>query len=163
MNILGIDCGLERLGWAVFSHTPNESPRYTYAASGLIKTSAKQPTHERLLVLFDQLNDVVKKHHVDHFVIEQLFFFKNQKTVIPVAQSQGAVMLSASQNGLPLEFLTPLQIKQIVTGYGNADKESVKKMIHLQLPDIELKGKIDDEIDAIACSLAYCCTSHNLL
>ncbi len=163
MNILGIDCGLERLGWSVFSLTPQGKDRYSYVASGLIKTSAKQQTHDRLFVIYEALNKVVQEYHIDQFVIEQLFFFKNLKTVIPVAQAQGVIMLAASSCRIPLEFLTPLQIKQIVTGYGQADKEAIKKMVHLQLPQLELAGKIDDEIDAIACALAYCCQARDLL
>ena len=64
-------------------------------------------------------------------------------------------MLLASQNMIAIEFLTPLQIKQVITGYGLADKIAVRKMIELTLK-INKKIKEDDEIDAIACGLAYC-------
>ena len=85
-------------------------------------------------------------------IVEQLFFFKNQKTFIRVAQAQGVALLLAAQNKIRVKFLTPLQIKQTVTGYGKADKKSIQKMIKLEL---QIDIKQDDEADAIACGLAY--------
>ena len=85
-------------------------------------------------------------------VLEQLLFFKNQKTFIRVAQAQGITMLLAAQNKIKVEFLTPLQIKQIVTGYGQADKLAVQKMIKLTTGIVLTQ---DDEADAVACGLAY--------
>ncbi len=94
-------------------------------------------------------------------VLERLFFFRNQKTVITISQAQGVILLLAAQNNIPVEFLTPLQIKSIITGYGKADKKAVQKMISLTLkiPDITQ----DDESDAVACGLAYCYLNKNLI
>ena len=61
-------------------------------------------------------------------------------------------MLLAAQNKIKVEFLTPLQIKQIITGYGQADKKSVQKMIKLTT---KIDINQDDESDAVACGLAY--------
>ncbi|OGK42842.1 crossover junction endodeoxyribonuclease RuvC [Candidatus Roizmanbacteria bacterium RIFCSPLOWO2_01_FULL_35_13] len=152
MIILAIDSGLEKTGFAVFKKDKS-SP--VYIASGLIITDKKKKTERRVWEIYNRLNDVIKEYRPTLIVIEQLFFFKNQKTVISVAQTQGAILLLASQNNIPVEFLTPLQIKQTVTGYGLSDKESVRKMIGLTLK-IDKKIKEDDEIDAIACGLAYC-------
>ena len=85
-------------------------------------------------------------------VLEQLLFFKNQKTFIRVAQAQGVSLLLAAQNKIKVEFLTPLQIKQSITGYGQADKKSVQKMIKLEMG---ININQDDEADAVACGLAY--------
>jgi crossover junction endodeoxyribonuclease RuvC len=158
MKILSIDSGLERTGYAVFENIKHKP---VYIASGLIKTSAKGSVPTRLKQIYDELDGIIDKYKPDAMVVEQLFFFKNQKTVIVVAQTQGVVQLIAAQKAIPLSFLAPLQIKQIVTGYGNADKKSVEKMV--ALGGIDVKGKIDDEIDAIACALAYCYLNKNLI
>ena len=152
MIILSIDSGLEKTGFAVFQKGKNEP---TYLTSGLIKTDNKKKTDRRVLEIYNRLNDVIKEYRPVSIVIERLFFFKNQKTVISVAQTQGVILLLASQNKISVEFLTPLQIKQTVTGYGLSDKKSVRKMIGLTLK-IDKKIIEDDEIDAIACGLAYC-------
>ncbi len=159
MIVFAIDSGLERTGYSVFR---NES-QPEYLDSGLITTPSKYSLSRRLELIYDALATQCKKHKPNVMVIEQLFFFKNQKTVIPVAQAQGVAQLLAAQQQIPVEFLTPLQIKQIVTGYGQSDKESVKKMIRLTLPKLDLNKKIDDEIDAIACGLAYCYRNKKLL
>ena len=165
MRILSIDSGFDRTGYAVF----DKLSKPVYITSGLIKTSPKKKLPVRLMEIFDALNNVIIEFKPEQMVIEQLFFFKNQKTVIPVAQAQGVSLLVAAQHNIPLEFLTPPQIKQMVTGYGNADKKSVLKMLILTLSStpgvkrVDLTGKIDDEIDAIACGLAFCHLQKNLM
>jgi len=88
-------------------------------------------------------------------VLESLYMFKNQKTVLKVSQAIGVIELAGAIHNLPIVRLTPLQIKQIVTGYGTADKQSVLKMIGLTLAD-KIVIKDDDQADAVACGLAYC-------
>jgi len=145
MTILSIDSGIERTGYAIFKDKK-------YVTSALIKTSKKLKTEIRLREIYLKLVEIMKQFKPDVMVLEQLLFFKNQKTFIRVAQAQGVVMLLAAQNDIKVEFLTPLQIKQIVTGYGQADKLAVQKMIKLTT-DIDIKQ--DDEADAVACGLAY--------
>lgn len=145
MTILSIDSGIERTGYAIFKDKK-------YVISALIKTSKEKPTEIRLEEIYSKLKEVFKKYKPDLMVLEQLLFFKNQKTFIRVAQAQGIVMLLAAENKIKVEFLTPLQIKQIVTGYGQADKKAVQKMIKLTT---EIDIKQDDEADAVACGLAY--------
>jgi crossover junction endodeoxyribonuclease RuvC len=158
MKILAIDPGYEKVGYAIFEKQQDKHDKdFTFIASDLIKTSPKNPHEVRLKEIFDSLDKIVKTHKIDLLVLEQLFIFKNQKTVLKVAQAIGAIELVAAQNNLLIERLTPLQIKQIITGYGNADKLAVKKMIDLTLTD-KVKVKDDDESDAIACGLAYCFT-----
>lgn len=145
MIILSIDSGIERTGYAVFKDKK-------YVISALIKTNKGDSTEIRLEKIYSKLKEVFKKYQPDVMVLEQLLFFRNQKTFIRVAQAQGIVMLLAAQNKIKVEFLTPLQIKQIVTGYGQADKKSVQKIIKLTT-SIDIKQ--DDEADAVACGLAY--------
>lgn len=145
MTILSIDSGIERTGYAIFKDKK-------YVNSALIKTSKNKSTEIRLEEIYSQLKKVFYKCKPGVIVLEQLFFFKNQKTFIRVAQAQGIVMLLASQNKIKVEFLSPLQIKQIITGYGQADKKSVQKMIKLTT---EIDISQDDEADAVACGLAY--------
>ncbi len=160
MVILAIDSGFERTGWAVLSH---QKSVVNYVTSGLIKTSSKLSLAKRLEEIFIKLEQIIKKEKPTAIAMEQIFLFKNQKTVIPVAQAQGIALLLAAQHNLELEFLTPLQIKQIVTGYGHSDKIAVKKMVSLTLPKLNLSKMIDDEIDAIACGLAYCYLNKQLI
>lgn len=161
MIILGIDPGIEKIGYAFFDKNLKDSS-YEFITSGLIKTQKTDEHATRLLHIYSSLISLIKTHKPDAIVIEQLFFAKNQKTVIGVAQAQGVIVLLAAQSKIPLTYLTPLQIKSIITGYGQADKKSVQKMLGYLM-----KGKLqtveDDESDAVACSLAYCILNTKLI
>ncbi|MDA1317068.1 MAG: crossover junction endodeoxyribonuclease RuvC [bacterium] len=161
MNILAIDPGYDKVGYAIFeipSHPELDSGSsmrdFTFITSDLIKTNSKANHELRLKQVYDMLDQTIKLHKIDTIVIEQLFVFKNAKTVIKVAQSLGVIELVGAHNNLIVHRLTPLQIKQAVTGNGTADKLSVQKMIRLELGD-KITFKDDDESDAVACGLAY--------
>ncbi len=153
MRLLSIDPGYDKTGFAVFESA--HSSKISFVRSGIVKTTPKQSIDLRLKVIMDVLNEVIDTEKIDTMVMEQLFFFKNAKTVIGVAQAQGAIISLASHHGLDFHFLTPLQIKQIVTGDGRADKTAVWKMLKMELGS-DLKVGDDDESDAIACGYAWC-------
>ena len=152
MIILAIDSGVEKTGFAILEKNRHE---FKYLTSGLIRTNKRDNYQERVHAIYKRLNDVIRTYKPRKVILEELFFFRNQKTAIKVSQTQGVIILLAAQNNTSLEFLTPLQIKQVVTGYGLSDKKSVRKMVELTIK-LGKKIKEDDEIDAIACGLAYC-------
>jgi crossover junction endodeoxyribonuclease RuvC len=156
MILLSIDPGYDKTGYAVFQC--DHPSKIDFRASGLIKTNKNDVLIARLKDISTKLSTIIDKYSIDTMVMEQLFFFKNAKTVIAVAQAQGSVIALAADKGLDFHFLTPLQIKQIVTGDGHADKKSVWKMLKLQLGD-KLVVTDDDESDAIACGYAHCLLS----
>lgn len=147
MIILSIDSGIERTGYAVFDGKK-------YLTSALLKTVKTDSTEIRLEQIYDGLKSVFKKYKPGIVVIERLFFSKNQTTAMRVSQAQGVVMLLAAQNKIKVDFLTPLQIKQTITGFGQADKKSIQKMLKIEL-GIEISQ--DDEADAVAAGYAYYC------
>ncbi len=154
MVILSIDPGVEKTGYAIFKDGK-------YVKSGLIKTLKDFPLEKRIEQIYLNLKKIIEDYQPQKIILEQLFFFKNRKTIISVSQSQGTVLLLASQNSIKIEYLTPLQIKQIITGYGQADKKAIEKMLRLSTGISQLKE--DDEVDAIACGLAYCYLNEKLV
>lgn len=151
MIILSLDSGIERTGFAVFKDKK-------YVFSSLIKTSKDLSHEKRLDDIYKKLKKVIQKYRPDRIVLERLFFFKNQKTAITVSQAQGVCLLLAAQNNIMVSYLTPLQIKQTITGYGQADKKAIQKMIKLEI-GIEITQ--DDEADAVACGMAFNLISAN--
>lgn len=152
MKILSLDSGIERTGYAIFE---KDSQGYAYINCGIIVTDKKLPLVERLHALATELHALIKEHKPNTMIVEQLFFNTNAKTVITVAQAQGATLLVASEHNIPVEFLSPLTIKQVVTGDGRADKKQVKKMLEFSIKFAE-KPATDDVYDAVACGMAYC-------
>lgn len=155
MKLLAIDPGVEKVGYSIFEQKVNGSVTFQYITSGLIKTSKTLEHGKRLQHIYEELTSLIDEHLIESVAMERLFFFKNAKTVISVAQAQGVIELLAASKNLPLTYLTPLQIKEIITGYGKADKKAVRKMIDLTLKE-EIAIEDDDQSDAIACGLAYC-------
>ncbi|NTU47336.1 crossover junction endodeoxyribonuclease RuvC [Candidatus Roizmanbacteria bacterium] len=159
MHVLSLDPGFEKVGYAVFDK--ESCSVWKYCCSGLIKTAKTLPLEKRLNQIYTELQKIIAANSIDMIVIEQLFLFKNQKTFIQVAQAQGVMMLAASEKDIPIKFFTPLQIKEMITGYGNSDKKGVHKMLKYWLKqDVEVAD--DDQSDAIAAGLAFCFLNQNL-
>jgi len=151
MRILGIDPGTATTGWAVLEE---KSGRICLVAFGCIFTSKNQSEERRLLEIAKDLEKLIKKYKPVEAAIEKLFFFKNQKTVIEVAQSRGIVLLTLAQKNIKVASYTPLQVKQALTSYGRAEKKQVQLMTKniLHLSEIP---KPDDCADAIAICLCH--------
>jgi len=150
MIILGIDPGYERLGIAILS---KEKGKEILLYSSCVRTSPKSEHAERLKIVADSIKDVIEKFKPERLAIESLFFTKNQKTAISVAESRGAILVEAARAGLNIYEYGPGEIKVAVTGYGKAEKDAVSFMVKkiLKLPESE---KLDDEYDAIAVALS---------
>jgi crossover junction endodeoxyribonuclease RuvC len=118
---------------------------------GVISTAAKTPVGDRLCTLYDDLHSLIDQMQPDRVALEKLFFYRMGNTIL-VAQARGVVMLVLAQYQLPLVEYTPAQIKQALTGYGNADKAMVQEAVarELNLPAIP---KPDDAADGLAVAL----------
>jgi crossover junction endodeoxyribonuclease RuvC len=152
MIILATDSGLEKTGYALFTGKERD---FSLIDCGLIVTKRQHLLEKRLMAIYNQLEMIIKKHSPNLILLEKLFFNTNQKTQVTIAQTQGVLLFLAARYNIKVEFLTPLMIKQTVTGYGRADKLQVRKMVKLLLHKEKLP-KSDDVIDAIACGIAYC-------
>jgi crossover junction endodeoxyribonuclease RuvC len=150
MIILGIDPGIARMGYAVIKVVGDKLCALSF---GCLETEKKIGREKRLLTLSKDLEKLIRKHKPNYLSLEQLFFFKNSKTAFLVGESQGIVLLESAKNKIPVIEVTPLQVKQALTGYGLATKEQIQKMVKtiFQLKEIP---KPDDVADALA--IAYC-------
>jgi len=150
MIILGIDPGFARMGVAILKKEKNKEG-LVYSTCITSEPSEKN-REKRLLVLAKELEQIILKYKPDILAIEKLFFFKNHKTVIQVAEAVGMILFLCAQKGLSVKEFTPLQIKIALTSYGRAEKSQVEKMVKaiLKLEKIPL---LDDETDAIAVAL----------
>ena len=151
-KILGIDPGTGICGFGVVSFTTHRQPRMVTA--GVISTPAHTPLADRLLDIFDSLNQIIDETQPDEVSIEKLYFNQNITTGISVAEARGVVLLVARQHNLPTYEYTPLQIKQTLTGYGRANKKQMQESVrqYLKMRDIV---KPDDAADALAAAITH--------
>lgn len=154
MIILAIDPGVERLGVAILE---KKDATIACKISTTIITSKKNAQKDRIGLIHNEIIKICNKYRPNQIVLERLFFAKNVKTAISVAQVQGVVYLVGFQRGIEVTELAPNAIKAAVTGYGSADKIAMKKMVDLQVA-LPKKRRLDDEYDAIACGYAFLLT-----
>jgi len=152
MKIIAIDPGYERMGVAVLEKNPNGKEELIF--SECFKTSAKIPHEERLKLIGQEIEKLIKKHKPEAMAIETLFFTNNQKTAMHVSEARGVMLYVASVLGLPVIEFSPVEIKVAVTGYGASGKDQVTAMVQ-KLIKIAAKITYDDEYDAIAVGLTY--------
>ena len=152
MIILSIDPGVERLGVAIL--TKKKDGRVACKMSDTIITDKKFTQSERIGKIFTEIYTICHAFRPNQIVLERLFFAKNVKTAISVAQVQGIIHLIGYQLHIDVTEIAPNAIKAAVTGYGQADKLAIKKMVDLQVL-LPKKKRLDDEYDAIACGFAF--------
>lgn len=151
MKILGIDPGLAIVGYSIIEHIKDEN---ILIASGSIQTDKKKTEAERLYEIAVDMQTIIDKYQPGVASIEKLFYFKNQKTVIPVAEARGVILSVLQKNNILIDEFTPIEVKQMITGYGRATKEEVAKIVEMSIKYKKLP-KLDDTVDSIAIALCY--------
>lgn len=150
MIVLGIDPGTTRIGYGAIRVSGNSLVHIT---SGILEIKAFENDAERLReigIALEKLVDRVKPARVG---VERLFFSKNKKTALGVAEARGVILETIAKKHADLYELTPNEIKLAVTGSGNASKQGVAKMVSLMLR-LDVRELLDDATDALAIAIA---------
>ena len=151
-RVLGIDPGTGICGFGVVEYVTHKQPRMITA--GVITTPAHTPLADRLLDIYDSLNEIIDETHPDEVSIEKLYFNQNITTGITVAEARSVCILVARQRNIPIFEYTPLQIKQTLTGYGRAKKKDMQEAVRVYLKMAEVV-KPDDAADALAAAITH--------
>ncbi|MEB3278489.1 MAG: crossover junction endodeoxyribonuclease RuvC [Lyngbya sp.] len=153
--IIGFDPGLATLGFGVIHCQSKRERDGNYPVSlidfGVIKTPAHQEMGKRLCTIYEDVHTLIEQFKPDLAVAEKLFFYR-MGNVISVAQARGVLMLVLAQENIPLFEFSPPQVKQALTGYGNAKKFEVQNAVAREL-DLDNIPKPDDAADALAVAL----------
>jgi len=149
MRIIGVDPGTATTGFSILEKDKNSIQLLDY---GCIKTESKTPDNIRLNQIAQDLKTLIKKWRPTHASVEKLFFNKNVKTAISVAQARGVIIQILTENGIDPREFTPLEIKSAICGYGRADKKMVQDMIKTIL-NLKKIPRPDDAADAIAAAI----------
>ncbi len=151
MRVLGIDPGLATMGYGIVSEAGS---RLTLIKAGAVITPPGMPLPERLLTIYQETRSLMDTYDPDEIVFEELFFAKNITTGITVGEARGCSLCACAAYRKPMFEYTPMQIKQAITGYGNAEKRQIQMMIKmlLKLDDII---RPDDAADAVAAAVTH--------
>jgi len=151
MLVLGIDPGTATTGFGLVKQARGKAIIVRY---GVIKTSPAMDMPNRLVKIKREYTALLEEYQPDAVAIEALFHYKNSKTVISVAQSRGVLLMAAADQAIEIAEYTPLQVKQAVTGIGNADKRQVQVMVQ-KILSLDSIPKPDDAADALAIALCH--------
>ncbi len=151
MRILGIDPGYGIVGFGIIDY---ENSNYKVVDYGVIETPKEEDISVRLAMIYEAIGKLTETFKPNQIAVEELFFFKNQTTVIPVAEARGVILLAAIHSCGEIFEYTPLQIKQALTGNGRAEKAQVQFMVKAIL-GLEKIPKPDDAADALAVAICH--------
>ena len=154
MIILGIDPGYAIIGYGIIDTSKSDM----VVDYGAITTPKEDTMPVRLEAIDSSLKYLFEKYKIAVVALEELFYFKNQKTVIQVAQARGVIVLACQKYCGNIYEYTPLQIKQALTGNGRAEKAQIQYMVKAIL-GLSSVPKPDDTADALAVAICHSQTS----
>jgi crossover junction endodeoxyribonuclease RuvC len=155
-TILGIDPGLASVGFGVITRSRGGS--LVHVAHGCITTSPSQPSSERLKHIFDHVCSLIELYRPETAAIEDLYFFRNVSSALPVAEARGVIKLAFETRAIPLAEYTPNAIKKAVTGTARAEKHQVQEMVRILLGLSGIPSP-DHAADALAAAI---CRAHTV-
>ena len=147
MRILGLDPGTATVGYGIIDDVDGQVAVVSYGA--IITRPKDGDAARRLQIIFEKLNDLIVEFRPDAVAVEKLFFGKNITTAIKVGQARGVLLLALANAGLPISEYSPPEIKEAVSGYGNASKQQVQYMVQ-NILDLDEIPKPDDAADGLA-------------
>ncbi|KPK53450.1 MAG: crossover junction endodeoxyribonuclease RuvC [Thiotrichales bacterium SG8_50] len=157
MRILGIDPGSRLTGFGVITVLRNG--KLGYVASGCVRVP-KGTLAERLKVILEGVDEVIRTHNPEVLSIEKVFVARNPDSALKLGQARGAALCAALQHDLPVSEYTALQIKRAVVGSGRSEKKQVQHMVTALLG---LSGTPQaDAADALAAAICHAHTAFGL-
>lgn len=168
MKIIAIDPGYDRVGIAILEkdiekvsrETSTQNQREQVVMSMCIQTSKKDDFYTRMTMIRETLQKVISEFEPQYAVLEEIYFSKNTKTAMRVAEARGVILGECLRNQLQIQEIHPNKVKVAITGYGSAKKEDILFMIP-KLVSCETHNKLDDELDAIAIGITFFAEFHS--
>ncbi len=150
MRIIGIDPGLQKMGWGIIEHNGHS---LTFIDCGLVRTNPADNLAHRLACIHAGLSDVLVKFKPDAAAIEQTFVNRNPASALKLGQARGVAMAVPAIHGIEVAEYSANLVKKSVVGAGHAAKQQVGMMIKILLPAC---GKIgEDEADSLAVAICH--------
>jgi len=152
MAVIGIDPGTALTGYGIIEESKDGG--LSVLDFGVIETTSKEKDAQRLSKIYSKLQNILSLYTIESGGVERLFFQKNVKTAISVGQARGVILLTLAQASIEISEYNPVEIKQAVTGYGQASKKQMQEMVRVLL-GLEHLPKPDDAADALAVAICH--------
>ena len=158
VRVIGIDPGSAVTGYGVIESDGRSYKLIEYAG---IRTPARFPFSERLLVICQKLEEVIGRLSPQACAVEETFYAVNVKSALKLGQVRGAVLLSAARAGVEVFEYSPLEVKSAIVGYGRAEKHQVQAMVRTLL-NLKQDPEPLDASDALAVAICHANTASTL-
>ena len=126
MKVIGIDTGTASCGYGIVHESDG---RLKAIGHGSWTTPAAERLELRLKTIYDGVADLIEAHRPDAVAVEESYVGADARTALSVGQARGAVMVAAANAGVECAEYPPARVKQVVCGYGRAEKQQVQKMV----------------------------------
>lgn len=155
MKVLGVDPGLNKIGWAILDFSDfNQKNFAIYQDGGLVKTNSKSNLYEKYHQIFNFFNQLTQEHNLQKAAIEETFVNKNNQSSLKLFGARVAITLAFSQNNLPFINIPATSIKKKITDNGRAEKSEIIKLLPFFIKNLPEKFTSEDCSDAVA--ISYC-------
>lgn len=150
MRVLGIDPGSQVTGFGVVEQKGSD---LIHVDNGCLAAKRKSPLPERLFQIYVSLIETMERFKPEAVAIEEVFYAKNVASMLKLGESRGIALLAAVQNRIPVFEYSAREVKQAVTGYGQASKDQIQKMVRqlLKLPEVAQ----EDASDGLAVAICH--------
>ena len=151
MKVIGIDPGTAACGYGIVHESDG---RLRAIDHGWWRTSAAERPELRLKTIFDGVAGLIAQHRPDAVALEESFVGVDARTALSVGQARGAVMVAAASAGVECAEYPPARVKQVVCGYGRAEKRQVQKMVKVILA-LQAEPTPSHAADALAVAICH--------
>ena len=155
--ILGVDPGSRVAGYA-FIRARKANPvlptDFDVVEAGVLRASADLPYAQRIGLMHEALHGLVLQHGPDVCVLEKAFFDKNVSSALKLGEVRGAFIAACARCSVPVDEITPAEVKKTITGNGRAEKELVSLSLKT-LMGFDRGALPHDVTDALAISLCF--------
>ncbi len=150
IRIIGIDPGLRNLGWGIID---SDGSRFSFVASGVVRSAADLAMAERLQQLYTGLAAAIAAHGPGEAAVEETFVNCDPQSALKLGQARGIALVVPALNGVRVWEYAANLIKKTVTGSGHAQKEQIAMMVRVLLP--KSNSATGDAADALATAICH--------
>jgi len=151
VKVIGIDPGTASCGYGIVHESDG---RLKAIGHGSWTTPAAERLELRLKTIYDGVADLIEAHRPDAVAVEESYVGADARTALSVGQARGAVMVAAANAGVECAEYPPARVKQVVCGYGRAEKQQVQKMVKAIL-SLEAAPRPSHASDALAVAICH--------
>ena len=150
MKVLGIDPGTAACGYGIVHQSGG---RLRAVVHGAWRTPARARLELRLKTIFEGVEELVAAHAPDAVALEESFVGVDARTALSVGQARGAVLVACALAEVEAAEYAPNRVKQMICGYGHADKTQVQRMVKaiLGLDDVPRPNHAADALAVAIC------------